>query len=307
MAWFLQMSIAASVRLGTPPYTARVPCDIPCVRGTVPTGLIRTIQLPDLNGTIVLSMEGSKYYPQLILTPKKERYARRSFIGTTSLESDVPMPYYNWPWTQFLEMPPTTGRIWTENYIQTTPAPFHTTEPSALFLARNCNSRNNRETVVRTLQSYGVPIVSPSRCLQNTKVFAASDLADKNGMMRRYRVYLAFENQNTDDYVTEKLWGAYASGTIPVYFGALNIGSLIPAGSAILINSFESLKAAADEIVAAITIPSVNAQYHRWRTLPLPAPFVKMWNFTHVHSECRTCRFVYEMLANFDDQKNPGK
>ena len=121
--WFAQMSIGAlatSVRIGTPPYTARIPCDIPCVRGTVPNGLIRTILLPDLNGTIVLSMEGSKYYPQLILKPKRERYIRRSFVGTTSLESDVPMPYYNWSWTQFLERPPTTGHIWTENHIQTT-------------------------------------------------------------------------------------------------------------------------------------------------------------------------------------------
>ena len=287
-----------TVRIGHPPYARKIACDISCVGGQTPQGIISEVFLPDINATITLSMEGSSYYKRLELRPRHTRHASRSFLGTTNLNSDVPMPYYNWPWTQFMDAPPklSTKLLWSYNYIQIPPPPFHSTAPKALFLAKNCNSDNGRENVARTLQRYGVPLDSPGPCITAGYSFDPSDLVDKNALMRKYRVYFAFENQNTNDYVTEKLWGAYASGTIPVYYGAPNIRSLIPPESAILVQTFPTLKAAAQEINAALTSPSVNARYHRWRFKPLPLAFVKTWNFTHVHSECRLCRFVSQQL-----------
>lgn len=290
----------AGVRLGTPPYTTRVPCNVLCTAGKIKGGLVWTVELPDIKARIVLSMEGSQYYPQLLLRPRQQRYALRQFQGTTDLSSDIPMPYYEWPWTQYLDAPPLHAfanvNVWSYNTIQTPPLPFHETLPRALFLARNCRSRNRREDVVKKLQAYGVPVDSPSSCLHFTRDRTPTNLRNKTRVMEQYRVYFAFENQNTVDYVTEKLWGAFSSGVIPVYYGAPNIAGLIPPKSAIIVQSFRSFEDAAAEIIRAITIPSVNALYHQWRFKPLPDFFVRLWNFTHVHSQCRLCRFVHGML-----------
>ena len=175
------------------------------------------------------------------------------------------MPYYNWPWTRFLDEPPQLPAAdrWSHNYIQHPPPPFHITLPRALFMARNCNSRNRRETIVTQLKALGVPVDSLSTCLHSALPNAPTNLKNKSHLMEQYRVYFAF-----------------------------NIETFIPNQSAILLSTFPSLKDAAREIMRAITIPSVNARYHQWRYKALPGAFVRKWNFTHVHSECRLCRFV---------------
>ena len=117
-----------------------------------------------------------------------------------------------------------------------------------------------------------------------------------NAIFGHLCAYLAFENQNSVDYVTEKLWGAFASGTIPIYYGAPNIAKLIPIDSAVLIQSFKSVEEAAVEIVKMLTVPSVYAKYHAWRYQPLPLHFVRRWNLTHTHSECRLCQLVHRRV-----------
>lgn len=41
--------------------------------------------------------------------------------------------------------------------------------------------------------------------------------------MRRYPFAIAFENSNAKDYVTEKLFGAFVAGSVPIHMG---VGSL---------------------------------------------------------------------------------
>jgi Glycosyltransferase family 10 (fucosyltransferase) C-term len=49
---------------------------------------------------------------------------------------------------------------------------------------------------------------------------------------------LALENQQQDDYTTEKIWGALAAGTLPVYWGAPNIKDHVPPHSIIVVDDF---------------------------------------------------------------------
>jgi len=80
------------------------------------------------------------------------------------------------------------------------------TRQSNFFLARNCNSRNGRETIVRQLQKSSFRVDALRKCLHNAEPEAGINLKDKINVMQHYLFYLAFENQNVDDYITEKFW-----------------------------------------------------------------------------------------------------
>jgi alpha-1,4-fucosyltransferase len=46
--------------------------------------------------------------------------------------------------------------------------------------------------------------------------------------MSKYKFHLAFENSESESYVTEKYYLALSSATIPIYFGAPNIEQFYP-------------------------------------------------------------------------------
>lgn len=60
-----------------------------------------------------------------------------------------------------------------------------------------------------------------------------TSLIEIQTIIRNYAAHLAFENQCTDDYITEKLWGVFDAGVIPVYYGAPNIEEHVPANSVV--------------------------------------------------------------------------
>ena len=187
-------SLSRVIHIGRPPFNKDVPCDISCKAGHLSSGVVRRVELPDINAHITLSMEGEKYYSALRLASTTDRNNARAFIGSTRLDSDVPMPYYYWSWTRFLENPPKdTSDIWSTNWIQTTPPKFEDAAPRALFLASNCAPRNKRNSVVKRLEELGVPIDSAGACLKNIEIPRELN-ANKAALMRKYRVYLAFEN-----------------------------------------------------------------------------------------------------------------
>ena len=288
-------TLASIIHIGEAPYTHTIPCDVPCQRGKTPGGILRNVYLPDIDAHIILSMEGEQYYKQLVVPDKAQRDKARRYIGSTRLDSDVPMPYFYWSWTRFIDPIPQGKNIWSQNWIQTPPPDFEDAAPRALFVASNCNPRNDRTEVVKQLHRYGVPVDSPGRCLRNME-FPKNLHQNKGDMMRQYRVYLAFENQNVDDYITEKLWGALAAGVIPVYYGAPNAELRVPKGSTIIIQDYRSLLDVASEIIRVLNSKEAYMRYHEWRKKPLEWEFVQMWNFTHTHSECRLCQFVNQNL-----------
>jgi Glycosyltransferase family 10 (fucosyltransferase) C-term len=171
---------------------ADVPCDVPCWSGGQVTSQ-RTIDPLLLKGeapwTFTFSMEGPAYYPHLQIQPQEWRQSH--FYATTSYRSEVPLPYYS----------RADFDLWHQNMV-----PFATGEKAALFLAHNCDSRNQREHVVRNL-SLSFRVDSLSSCLHNAEPppQIGSNLSNKRFVLQQYLFYLAFENQCVDDYITEKL------------------------------------------------------------------------------------------------------
>ena len=55
------------------------------------------------------------------------------------------------------------------------------------------------------------------RCL-NSGNRSLAEGESKMDVFRRYRFCIAMENTVAHDYVTEKLWDAFAAGCVPIYY-----------------------------------------------------------------------------------------
>ncbi len=68
-----------------------------------------------------------------------------------------------------------------------------------------------------------------------------------------------------DDYITEKLWGTLASGTLPVYYGAPNIKLHAPAHSIIFVDDYETSQDLANYLIRLTKDKALYESYHAWR------------------------------------------
>ena len=166
-------------------------------------------------------------------------------------------------------------------------------------MAKNCNSRNNREKIVQDLIDSGlIRVDSVSKCLHNAPRPIQTN--DKDQIIRQYLFYLAFENQNEDGYHTEKLWGSLAAGVLPVYLGGGGNNhslSFLPPNSIINDQDFSSTHELAVHLARVAANKTLYKSYHTWRTRPLPKYFVQKYNFTqrvnNPHSACRMCKWAF--------------
>lgn len=238
-------------------YTFRA-CDVPCqfIKNDLNAkSIARTIVGTDWE--ISTSMEGPEYYKNLQLQQQHKRGVRH-FFATTDLDSDIPMPYFSWD-----EYAPEGKAIVPGN-------DYDQAIKGAVFMAKNCESKNGREALVKGLidlsnnSSSLVRVDSISRCLHNHDP-PASAKDDKNEILNQYMFYLAFENQNAKDYITEKLWGSlFRSGTIPVYVGAPNIAEHVPPQSIINVREFGNLKEVWNHLVRVAQNRTLYESYHAW-------------------------------------------
>ena len=258
------------------PDTKRQPfeCNIPC-ESSIPGGIMSNLGVEGTDWKITFSMEGSDYYSNLKIDDMA--YRQDSFYATTSFRSEIPLPYFSWA----------------EYNISDPAVDYDKGIVGASFIARNCASQNHRETIVKELMANGIRVDALSACLRNAQPPAGTNLNDKRGLMHAYLFHLAFENSNIDDYVTEKVWEALQSGTLPVYYGAPNIKEHVPANSIISIFDFESNKDLAIYLNKVAANKTLYESFHEWRKKPLPEPFRRKFNFTYTHSVCRMCRWAY--------------
>jgi Glycosyltransferase family 10 (fucosyltransferase) C-term len=281
-------------------------CDVPCTYTGSDSGIMRTLSVYGLPIIFdALSMEGEGYYPQLKLNP--ELHKEHHYLATTSFKSDIPLPYYSEA----------------EYNIQTGNPPVQFDDPKVIkgasFIAKNCGSRSNREEIVKEMiKLTGSPpvadsnqknrdivlanntvvetpllrIESVSSCLNNVD-YPDAGRKSKDDIMRSYLFHLSFENSNTDDYVTEKLWGALRSGVVPVYLGAPNIREHVPPRSVILVSDFNSTRELVEYMTEVAYNKTLYESYHTWRFQELPDWFHRKYDMTRTHSVCRICRFSW--------------
>eukprot|EP00922_Rhytidocystis_sp_ex-Travisia-forbesii_P039796 GHVS01059212.1.p1 GENE.GHVS01059212.1~~GHVS01059212.1.p1 ORF type:complete len:479 (+),score=107.94 GHVS01059212.1:238-1674(+) len=171
---------------------------------------------------------------------------------------------------------------------------------AAVFVARNCHSRNGREQYVRELQEY-ITVDSVGSCMNNApwptaeKHHSGGDWGThKTDALTLYKLYFAFENINSEDYVTEKIFNGYGSGAIPVYMGASNIEEFVPYRDSVIVASdFASVAELGRYLQRVLTEEPLYRKHTEWRSREMPKWFVDKWSFLKHSPECRTCLFGY--------------
>ena len=195
---------------------------------------------------------------------------------------------------------------------------------AAVFVARNCHSKNGREeTVKRLAKLLRGGVDRPGLCL-NTHPWpkctadggakgaagstsskgvaggvskAAGDRkCGKHALLRRYPFYLAFENSDEPDYVSEKVFHALEAGVLPIYNGAPNIADFVPSHSVVDLKAFGgSLDKLAAHLHELLESPERYAAYFRWKQSAdgLPEAFQARFGFVNTHAKCRLCRWAY--------------
>ena len=199
----------------------------------------------------------------------------KSLVGTTRLKTDVPVPYYSWAEYDYMYQP----------------AKKTATAMLAVFIS-NCGA-TKRLQLLSDLMKYGVTVHSYGKCMNNAQIpsqYGGSYLDQKTALTATYKFTFAAENSETEDYVTEKLFGTLSSGSVPVYLGAPNARKFAPSPkSVIYVSDFASTKELADYLIELDKDDEKYNEYLKWKKEGPSKDFMAVVDRAIVHSSCRLC------------------
>lgn len=217
---------------------------------------------------VAFSMESEQYYPAL----QDEKFMSKfDWKMTYRLDSDFVAGYWSSNETLYL-LPP---------HNKTSSVPV-------VYVASNCRPLNRRDDYVEELMKH-IAVDSYGRCLHN-KDMNGTGTRGKLDTIGRYKFYLAFENNNAMDYVTEKFFQALIVGTVPVYMGAPNIEDFSPSShSVIRVNDFKSPADLATYLKFLDEHPPLYNEYLAWKKDGLSEKFKKLLKLNAIDARCRLC------------------
>ena len=91
-------------------------------------------------------------------------------------------------------------------------------EAPVTWVVSNCNAYNGRQNLMKELMKK-VTVDSYGQCLKNKYSHPSEHMKGNIELFTKYKFVIAIENSNCEDYVTEKLVHAVASGSIPIVAG----------------------------------------------------------------------------------------
>ncbi|WKY12579.1 hypothetical protein Q1695_003847 [Nippostrongylus brasiliensis] len=142
---------------------------------------------------------------------------------------------------------------------------------TAVWLASNCFAKNSRTAVVDMLMKQGLHIDRFGRCGSRPP---GCDGVNRQGdpcvaeLVKPYKFYIALENSNCQDYVTEKFYEALISRmAVPIVLKKeiyVNVGA--PKDSFIAISDFKTISDAVKYVNEVADDKEKYLAYHKWRT-----------------------------------------
>lgn len=137
------------------------------------------------------------------------------------------------------------------------------------FIYRN-KAPQARIDFCRMLSNYK-RVDCPGEVLNNMPNFtnegrrAKTWLRDKRRFVSNYKFTIAFENESSHNWITEKIFDAFYVGSIPIYWGAPNVNEFFNPDSFINVNDFNTF----DEAVEYVKEVDNNDElYQRMRNAP---------------------------------------
>ena len=162
----------------------------------------------------------------------------------------------------------------------------------------NCMDINRRYKVIAEMQKY-LKIDMFGKCYNNPCGTNPTDERDEscNKMMTDYKFYLAFENNDCKDYVTEKYWQSLHRKQIPIVnWKSLNRSLVIP-NSYINIYDFKDIRSLASHIKEVSENETLYYSYFEWK---------KVYTSWHQCTSCQICQALHDenkpaqLIEDFD-------
>ncbi|XP_067944930.1 4-galactosyl-N-acetylglucosaminide 3-alpha-L-fucosyltransferase FUT6-like [Watersipora subatra] len=136
---------------------------------------------------------------------------------------------------------------------------------TVVWLVSNCITSSRREEYVNELKRH-IDVDIFGGC--GNKSAADNTHADKfrRVLSMQYKFYIAFENSDCDEYITEKLWRNLRLGMIPIVRGRrARYEKFAPPNSYIHADSFLNAKQLADYLKEVASNSTLFHKYHEWR------------------------------------------
>lgn len=157
----------------------------------------------------------------------------------------------------------------------------------AAWFVSNCHTTNDRMAVAKGLQSFGVQVdiygsCGPLKCPRKPNEAECRKL-----LQRDYKFYLAFENSNCRDYITEKLFSnALEYDVLPIVMGGRpeDYRRLIPERSYIHVDDFDSVEHLAKYLLLLNEDNELYNSYFQWKGTG---------EFIDTHFWCRVCAVLH--------------
>jgi len=223
---------------------------------------------------VAMSMESEEYYVQM---KDKEFMSKFDLKMTYHLDSDFPTLY-----------------ISSKANYSNPPIPKTNAALATVFVS-NSGPRNERNEYIMKLMQL-LPIHSYGRYLHNMDM--PEDAHHKKDVLAKYKFHLAFENSNTRDYVTEKIFHAFYAGTVPVYLGAPNIDDFCPSNHSIIkVSDFPSLEALAEYMKYLDQNEEEYNKYLSWKHEGFSDNFKHLLSIVKYDSRCRLCMKMHDEAA----------
>ncbi|OHT06260.1 hypothetical protein TRFO_25748 [Tritrichomonas foetus] len=165
------------------------------------------------------------------------------------LTSDIPVPYSeSFSYSEALPLEKKTGFI-------------------AAFIS-NCDDQNHRMDYIHNMTEF-VNVDNFGHCENNAKIptkyqSPIRHLAKLN-VIKNYKFTLAFENSDSEDYVTEQLYHPLSVGSVPIFRGCKNVRDMIPPISVIDANEFESPEELSKYLLYLDKNDTAYNEYLEWR------------------------------------------
>ncbi|KNC50248.1 Alpha3-fucosyltransferase [Thecamonas trahens ATCC 50062] len=248
--------------------------------------------------------------------------AEYDWLATYALDAQLPISLFcgfGYAWQDLFA--PTAGTV---TGARPLPAlrPLRAKIPAAVYIASRCSSADARarDAYVAQLARW-FPVVSFGECLHNADM--PGELAgggqwprpwhSKIAVLSRYAFYLAFENANVTDWITEKPMHGWLAGTVPVVMGARLEPHWSPgAGSHIHVADFDSPAALGLRLAAISRSEAAYNDHFAWRQRPPPPAFVDRVSQCAFYADCRLClqlaqaRHEYRLAATRTRPPNAG-
>ena len=99
----------------------------------------------------------------------------------------------------------------------------------------------------------------------------------KMEIQKQYKFSIAFENQRSPGYLTEKIWHAFISGTIPIYWGCPEVNDFFNPATFVNCHDYASFS---DVIEKIKEIDNDSKLYESYRNVPIILPNSKFHNYS---------------------------